>query len=81
VIMAVFGLGAVTPIMVIAYGSRQAMFARRARLMRVSRIAKPLIGATLVGVGAFVLTGFDRVVETALTQAMPEWLLNITTSL
>jgi cytochrome c biogenesis protein CcdA len=80
-VMAVFSLGAVTPILAIAYGSRQAMFARRDRLMRVSRIAKPIIGATLITIGVLVLTGVDKYVEAALTQAMPEWLLNLTTML
>ena len=79
--MAVFSLGAVTPILVIAYGSRQAVLVRRNRLAQISRIAKPVIGATLVVIGAFVLTGFDKRVETVLTDAMPEWLLNLTTLL
>jgi cytochrome c-type biogenesis protein len=81
VIMAVFSLGAVTPILIIAYGSRQAVFARRDRLMNVSRVAKPLIGYTLLIVGLLVLTGLDKRVETVLTDAMPDWLLNITTLL
>src|SRR5262249_49434391 len=52
VVMAAFSLGATTPILALAYGSRQAIFARRDVLARVSRIAKPLGGAALVGVGA-----------------------------
>ena len=79
VIMAVFSLGAVTPILVIAYGSRQTVFARRDRLMQVSRVAKPLIGYTLLAIGLFVLTGLDKRVETFLTHAMPDWLVNVTT--
>jgi cytochrome c biogenesis protein CcdA len=79
VIMATFGLGALTPILVIAYGSRQALFARRDRLASLSRIGKPLIGATLVAIGLFVVSGLDRIVETALTEAMPDWLLDLTT--
>jgi cytochrome c-type biogenesis protein len=78
--MAAFSLGAATPILALAYGSRQAIFARRDLVARVSRIAKPLMGAALVGVGAFVLTGFDKVVE-ALTSAMPDWLVTVTTRL
>jgi hypothetical protein len=65
----------------LAYGSRQAIFARRDVLLRVSRIAKPLMGAALVGVGAFVLTGFDKVIEAALTRAMPGRLVTVTTRL
>ena len=60
---------------------RQAIFARRDVLARVSRIAKPLVGGALVGVGAFVLTGFDKVVEASLTRAMPGWLVTVTTRL
>jgi cytochrome c biogenesis protein CcdA len=79
IVMATFSLGAATPILALAYGSRQAIFARRDFLARASRIAKPLMGAALVGVGAFVLTGLDKVVEASLTRAMPDWLVTVTT--
>jgi len=81
VVMVAFSLGAATPILALAYGSRQAIFARRDLVARASRIAKPLIGVTLVSVGAFVLTGFDKVVEASLTSAMPDWLVTMTTRL
>jgi cytochrome c biogenesis protein CcdA len=80
-VMAIFGLGAATPILVLAYGSRQALAVRRQRLMQLSQVAKPAMGAVLVAVGLFVITGFDKIAETYLTQAMPEWLLNLTTRL
>jgi cytochrome c-type biogenesis protein len=76
-----FGLGAATPILALAYGSRQAIFARRDWLARVSRIGKPLMGAAFVGIGVFVLTGLDKIVEAALTRAMPDWLVTLTTQL
>ena len=76
-----FGFGAVTPILALAYGSRQAIFARRDWLARVSRISKPLMGAAFVGIGAFVLTGLDKIVEAFFTRAMPEWLVTVTTRL
>lgn len=78
-VMAAFGLGAATPILALAYGSRHAIFARRERLAVVSRIAKPLMGAALILLGAFVLSGLDKAVETALTGAMPDWLVALTT--
>jgi cytochrome c-type biogenesis protein len=81
VVMAMFSLGAATPILALAYGSRQVIFARRDLLARVSRIAKPVTGAALVAVGALVLTGFDKVVEASLTSAMPNWLVTVTTRL
>ncbi len=78
-IMAVFSFGAATPILALAYGSRQAIFARRDWLARLSRVGKPVMGYALVGVGVFVLTGVDKTVETYLTRAMPDWLLTVTT--
>jgi cytochrome c-type biogenesis protein len=80
-VMAMFSLGAATPILALAYGSRQVIVARRDLLARTSRIAKPLMGAALVSVGLFVLTGFDKVVEASLTRAMPDWLVSVTTRL
>jgi cytochrome c biogenesis protein CcdA len=79
VIMATFSLGAVTPILALAYGSRQAVFVRRDWLTRFSRIGKPLMGSTLVGIGVFVLSGLDRRVEAFFTSVMPDWLVTATT--
>jgi cytochrome c biogenesis protein CcdA len=80
-IMIAFASGAATPILVLAYGSRQAIMARREWMARASRIGKPLIGAAFFGIGFFVLTGLDKIVETSLTNAMPEWLVTVTTRL
>jgi cytochrome c-type biogenesis protein len=79
--MATFAVGAATPILALAYGSRQAITARRDWLARMSRIGKPLMGATFVGLGIFVLTGLDKIVEASLTRAMPDWLVTVTTRL
>jgi len=79
--LATFAVGAATPILALAYGSRQAVMARRDWLTRMSRTGKPLMGATFVGIGIFVLTGLDKVVEASLTRAMPDWLVTVTTRL
>jgi cytochrome c biogenesis protein CcdA len=78
--MIVFGLGAATPVLALAYGTRQAIATRRDRLRRVSSAAIPVMGTVLVTVGVLVLTGLDKIIETILTDAMPQWLLNLTTS-
>lgn len=80
-IMLAFGLGASTPILALAYGSRQAIFARREWLTKMTQFGKPLMGATFVGIGALVLTGIDKIVEASLTNAMPDWLVAVTTRL
>ena len=79
--MAAFALGAATPILALAYGSRQAIMARRNWMTRASRIGKPLMGGAFLGIGLLVLTGLDKIVETSLTNAMPDWLVNVTTRL
>lgn len=79
--MTAFALGAATPILVLAYGSRQAILARRDWMARASRIGKPLMGAAMVGISLFVFTGLDKIVETSLTRAMPDWLVTVTTRL
>jgi cytochrome c biogenesis protein CcdA len=79
--MSAFALGAATPILLLAYGSRQAILARRGWMSEASRVGKPLMGAALVGIGLFIVTGLDKTVETALTNAMPDWLVSVTTRL
>jgi cytochrome c biogenesis protein CcdA len=78
-LMTIFGLGAATPLLALAYGSRQAVLARRDHLRRLSAIAKPAMGGVLAAVGLLVLTGLDKTIETYLTNAMPDWLLTLTT--
>lgn len=79
VIMAVFGLGAATPILLLAYGSRKAIATRRDWLIRSAQFGKPLMASALIVIGGFVLTGFDKIVEASLTRAMPDWLVTVTT--
>jgi cytochrome c-type biogenesis protein len=79
--MVAFAFGAATPILLLAYGSRQAILARRDWMARASRIGKPLMGAAFFCIGLFVLTGLDKVVEASLTRAMPDWLVTVTTRL
>ena len=79
IIMLFFGAGATAPMLVLAYGSRQTLKSRRALFAKLGRIAMPVMGAVLVAAGVFVLSGLDRVVETAVTNAMPEWLVTLTT--
>jgi cytochrome c biogenesis protein CcdA len=78
-VMAIFGLGAATPVMALAYGSRQVVLSRRDRLRHVYAATKPIMGIAIATVGLFVLTGLDKIAETHLTNAMPDWLLNLTT--
>jgi cytochrome c biogenesis protein CcdA len=78
--MAFFGLGAGTILALIAYGSRAAVTANRARLMNFATAAKPIAGAIFIALGVATLTGYDKVIERGITGVMPDWLINLTTS-
>lgn len=77
-VMLAFAIGAVTPLLLITYGSGYAI-GRRQRLAVVARFAKPVLGLFLLLVGASIISGTDKVAEVYLTKAMPVWLVDITT--
>lgn len=79
VIMLFFGLGATLPMLALAYGSRQAIAARRNWLARTGRIAMPAMGVLLMATGLIVLSGLDKQAEAALLDRMPDWLVQLTT--
>jgi len=79
IIMILFSLGAAAPMLALAYGSRQALSQRRATLARLAQVAKPVMGMALLLIGLLIVSGFDKVVETGLTNTMPSWLVNLTT--
>lgn len=78
-IMLVFSLGATAPMLALAYGSRQAMAARRDRLARLAHWGKPAMGVILLVMGLLIVSGLDKVIEARLTAAMPDWLVAVTT--
>lgn len=78
-IMAAFSLGAITPLLVLAYGSRQAIARRRERLQHFAAVAKPAMGTILVALALVIWSGLDKRIETILTEAMPDWLVALTT--
>jgi len=73
-------LGAGLPLMILGALSRTAR-GRLRSLATVGRATRLALGALFVLLGVFILTGFDRTVETALLSISPEWLTALTTSL
>lgn len=74
-----FGTGVAASIVVFAHGSRKALAARARSLQSVARLAKPAFGVALVAVGTLVVSGLDRSLEARAAQAMPDWLIALTT--
>ena len=80
-VMLVFSLGAVAPVLLLAYGSRRAALRRGVTLAGLAALGKPTLGALLLLVGGLTLTGVDKTIEAWMVDHMPGWLLDLTTAL
>jgi len=77
--MLAFGVGAAVPLVAVGMASRQALIRARGALLGGGKIAKVALGASLILIGALILSGVDKHVETALVDASPTWLTALTT--
>jgi cytochrome c biogenesis protein CcdA len=78
--MAVFGIGAALPLVLLGLVSRVSLMGVRSRLMSAGKLGKGLLGAAFILIGAAIVSGADKRVEAALVNASPQWLTNLTTS-
>ncbi|MDZ4097705.1 MAG: cytochrome c biogenesis CcdA family protein [Methylophilaceae bacterium] len=79
--MAMFGLGAGIPLILLGLLSRQAMMKFRNRLSTAGNAGKKVLGALLFAMGVLILSGYDKRFEAMLLQISPDWLLRITTTI
>ena len=79
-IFLIFGLGVATSILVFAYGSRKALGQRSKSMANIAKYAKPILGGAVLVAGLMVVTGFDKVIETAALNVLPQGLVEFTTS-
>jgi cytochrome c-type biogenesis protein len=77
--MLLFGLGASSPLLAVGMLSREAMSKARGRLLSAGRGLKAALGIAFVLIGAAIVTGLDKRIETALVDASPQWLTDLTT--
>ena len=77
--MALFGVGAALPLVLVGHCSRTAMMRVRSTLMSAGVVGKYLLGALMIAVGVLILTGTEKVIEAWLVAISPEWLTAITT--
>ncbi len=73
-IMLSFALGIGTIIVALGYGTRSVIMRRQAQLRRISSVAKPLMGAVFLLVGAMILFKWNYIVEGWLLDITPYWL-------
>ena len=80
-VMAAFGCGIATMLLLVAAATR-GLFARwRTRLMRTGQGGRRVLGALLVLIALLVLTGGDRLFEALVVDFSPDWLNDLTTSI
>lgn len=79
-IMAVFGVGAALPLVLIGMLSRTTLMRIRSRLMSAGSLGKGLLGAVLIVIGAAIVSGLDKKIEAVLVELSPQWLTALTTS-
>jgi cytochrome c-type biogenesis protein len=77
--MLLFGLGAASPLLAVGMLSREALATTRERVLSAGRGLKAALGAAFVLIGASIVTGADKAIETALVEASPQWLTDLTT--
>lgn len=80
-VMAVFGLGAGVPLVILGLLSREAMPRIRGRLIAAGRNGKRVLGVVMLLLGCAILTDIDKLVETWVLLAAPDWLVHLTTTL
>ena len=77
--MLVFGIGAALPLLIVGLLSREALQRWHKQTVSVSHAMKAALGVLLILIGALVLAGFDKHLETVLVNATPQWLTDLTT--
>jgi cytochrome c-type biogenesis protein len=77
--MAVFGIGAAVPLLILGTLSRERLLAWRGRLSQAGNGVKKAMGAVLAGVGLLILVGWDKRIEAYLVETSPAWLTEFTT--
>jgi cytochrome c biogenesis protein CcdA len=77
--MLAFGIGAAAPLVGIGLASRQAMVRWRDRLIASGKGAKIALGLLLVVLGAMIVSGSDKRLETVFVDWSPQWLTDLTT--
>ena len=78
--MAVFGIGAGLPLVLLGSLSRATLMRVRSRLMSAGKLGKGLLGAAFIVIGVAIVSGADKRFEAALVEASPPWLTELTTS-
>jgi cytochrome c-type biogenesis protein len=79
--MALFGVGAGIPLILLGMLSRQAMMKFRDRMLIAGKAGKKVLGSLLLAMGVLIITGADKNIEILILKNSPDWLIQLTTSI
>lgn len=79
VLMALYGLGAGTPMLLLGVASRAAQLRFRGRLTALGHGGKYVLGGALCVLGILALSGLDKTLESLAVEHSPAWLTDLTT--
>jgi cytochrome c biogenesis protein CcdA len=80
-VMAAFGCGIASVLLVIGLAARSLIARWRGKMMSAGRGGRKALGVLVIAVGLLIITGGDRLLEGWAVSASPEWLINFTTSI
>lgn len=80
-VMAAFGLGIATVLLVLAFAARSVIAKWRGKLLNAGSGGKKALGALVMIVALLIVTGTDRMIEGLIITASPDWLTDLTTSI
>ena len=80
IMMAMFGMGAAAPLILLGSVSHQVLQRYKTRLFMTGKNGKMILGVILIVVGIMILTGLDKSFEAWVLNHSPEWLIRLTIS-
>jgi cytochrome c biogenesis protein CcdA len=78
-VMAAFGCGIASVLLVVGFAARGLLKRWRGRLMSAGEGGRKALGMLVIAVGLLIITGGDRLLEGWAVAASPDWLLHFTT--
>jgi len=80
-VMAAFGLGIATVLLVLAFAARGVIAKWRGKLLSAGSGGKKALGALAIVVGLLIVTGADHMIEGWILSVSPDWLVDLSTSI
>ncbi len=77
--LAIFGLGAAIPLVAIAYASKAGFTQSRSWVLAHIARLKTIFGIFIVALGLAILMGYDKLLEAAVTDALPDAWVDLVT--